>query len=87
MSKWKVYPACLPLKQRTSSSGIHSGWSNPIPFHIITQYAPGFSEVYRDFHKQVHYRMTIQDRCKDPNIITLLGQNATYKTNTYYPPG
>ena len=87
MDEWKIYPACLPIKQRTSSYGIHSGWSTPIPFHILAKYAPGFTEVYQEFFKQIHYRMEISDRCQDANVITVTGDNSTFRTNTYYPPG
>ena len=66
---------------------MHSGWATPIPYHFLTKYAPGFTLVYRDFLKQNHYKMEISERCKDPNIITVNGENATFKTKTYYPPG
>lgn len=86
MHKKKIYPACLPTKQRISQFGIHSGWSTPIPFHLLSKYAPGFTRVYREFFKQVHYQMEILDRCEDSNFIDF-GVNATFKTNTFYPQG
>ena len=82
-----VYPACLPTQQRTSNSGFHSGWSSPIPFHILSSYAPGFTKVYRDFFKQIHYKMDISERCEDSNTLAATGEPAQFRTNTYYPPG
>ena len=88
-TRYGIYPACLPLQQRSSTEGFHSGWSSPIPFHILSQYAPGFTKVYRDFFKQIHYRMQIDQRCEDSNIIPFQGFEipATFETNSYYPPG
>ena len=85
--QYGIFPACLPVKQRTSKVGVHSGWSSPIPFHFLTKYAPLFTKIYRDFFKQVHYKMEIFKTCEDPNIFALTGKPAIYKTNTYYPPG
>ena len=89
-TKYRIYPACLPLQQRTATEGVHSGWSSPIPFHILTEYAPGFTKVYRDFFKQIHYKMNIQEQCRDTNLIPFLADSfipAEYLTDTYYPPG
>ena len=89
-TKYRIYPACLPLQQRTATEGVHSGWSSPIPFHILTEYAPGFTKVYRDFFKQIHYKMNIQEQCRDTNLIPFLSTfpfPAEFETDTYYPPG
>ena len=75
------------MQQRTANDGIHSGWSSPIPFHILTKYAPLFTRVYRDFFKQIHYKMEISDRCEDQNIFLNTLNPVNYPTNTYYPPG
>ena len=85
--QYGIYPACLPIKQRTSTFGVHSGWSSPIPFHLLWQYAPGFTKVYRDFFKQIHYKMEVQDQCQDANKLAVTMEDATFPTNTYYPPG
>lgn len=82
-----IFPACLPLKQRTSRIGFHSGWSDPVPFHILMKYAPGFTKVFRDFFKQVHYRMDILEKCEDANKLAISGGDVEFPTNTYYPPG
>ena len=85
---WKIYPACLPVGNSVSKTGIHSGWSSPIPKHILEKYAPGFAHVYREFFKQVHYKMEILDKCEDDNIfIKVNEQPVKFPTNTYYPPG
>ena len=83
----KIYPACLPIKERSSVDGYHSGWSRPIPYHILRKYAPGYTEIYDEFFKQVHYKMEIFDKCKDSNLLEDASRTAIYKTNTYYPPG
>ena len=70
--KWKVYPACLPFGESASKTGFHSGWSSAIPKHILKKYAPGFAKVYREFFKQVHYKMEILDQCEDDNFFTKL---------------
>ena len=82
-----IFPACLPLQTRRETIGIHSGWSSPIPLYILTQFAPGFTKIYRDFFKQAHYKMEIFDRCLDANTLAVTGDPAQFPTNTYYPPG
>ena len=86
-NRWKIYPACLPTERRTSRVGYHSGWSSPIPFHILRQYAVGFTKVYRDFFKQIHHRMEILGKCEDDNFFTASTDPVNFPTNTYYPPG
>ena len=86
-NKWKIYPACLPTERRTSMVGYHSGWSSPIPFRILRKYAVGFTKVYRDFFKQIQYRMQILDKCEDDNFFTASTDPVKFPTNTYYPPG
>ena len=83
----EIFPACLPLKQRSSGLGYHSGWSDPVPYHILLKYAPGLTKVFRDFFKQVHYRMDVLEKCEDANKLALIGEDVEFPTNTYYPPG
>ena len=83
----KIYPACLPFNQRTENVGFHSGWSNPIPFHILSTYGTGFTKFYRDFFKQVQYKMDIQDKCEDSDAQAGSNDPFDFPTNTYYPPG
>ena len=82
----RLYPACLPLQQRTSETGYQSGWSAPIPYHILKKYSPGLLRVYSDFFKQNHYRMNVSQRCEDPKT-NINGDQFQFPTNTYYPPG
>ena len=82
-----IFPSCLPIKQRQSRVGIHSGWTKPIPFHILSNYAPGYTRIYRDFFKQIHTVMEISERCKDGNTLALPGFDAQFPSDTYYPPG
>ena len=78
---------CLPLQERMDSSGIHSGWSSPIPFHILSQQAPEYTTFYREFFKQAQYEMDIFARCEGANSLMVTGAPAQFPTNTYYPPG
>merc|ERR1712037_64735 len=86
--KLKIYPACLPPKDRSQKEreGVHSGWSKPPPLHFLEKYGEGYIPFYSDFFKQWHYRMKIQEKCADPTKTTLYGLNVTYPSNTYYPP-
>ena len=43
--------------------------------------------VYRDFFKQIQYKMDILERCEDANVLAVSGAPVTFPTNTYYPPG
>ena len=82
----RLYPVCLPLQQRTSETGYQSGWSAPIPYHILEKYSPGLLTIYSDFFKQNQYRMNVSPRCKDSDI-NVNGDPIEFPTNTYYPPG
>ena len=86
-NRWRIHPACLPTG-RSSSVSYHTGWSNRIPYHVLKKYAVGFTKVYRDFFKQIQYKMKIMDKCED-DIFLPLQQNllVEYPTNTYYPSG
>jgi len=85
----KIYPACLPPKNvinEESAVGIHAGWARPPPFHFIEQVAEGFIPIYRDFYKQWHYRMNIQNRCEDSQV-DIIGRPLEFPSNSSYPPG
>ena len=47
-------------------------WFHPRIKKVLTEYAPGFTKVYRDFFKQIHYKMNIQEQCRDTNLIPFL---------------
>ena len=85
--KWKIYPACLPTGKRSTTEGFHSGWSSPIPFNILRNFSPGFTTVFRDFFKQIHYRMNIFEQCTDDNFFIGTIDPVFSPTDTFYPPG
>ena len=47
----------------------------------------GFTEVYDEFFKQVHYKMEVLEECKDSNLLEDAFLTPQFRTNTYYPPG
>ena len=82
----KIYPACLPTKPLTATSGIHSGWSTPPPREFVETYVPLYLGVYHQFAKQWHYAMDIVT-CRDPLTNYWTGDPLNYATDSYYPPG
>ena len=82
----KIYPACLPTKPLTATSGIHSGWSTPPPREFVETYVPLYLGVYDQFPKQWHYSMNIV-KCRDPLTNYWTGDPLNYATDSYYPPG
>merc|ERR1712223_2202292 len=85
--KNRIYPACLPPKDRSYSEfGVHSGWTKPPTIEFIEKFAKGYNGSYGDFFKQWHYKMRIQEKCADPTKTQAFGLNITYPSNTYYPP-
>ena len=54
---------------------------------FIERFAKGYQGSYGDFFKQWHYKMKIQETCRDPNKTQALGLPIKYPSNTYYPPG
>ena len=40
----KIYPACLPSQQLTSTSGVHSGWAKPPPRELVTSTVPLYQQ-------------------------------------------
>ena len=85
----QIYPACLPTQKRTSTEGIQSGWSKPIPEKFLKNHAATYlnENVYSDFYKQIQYRMEVFEKCEDPNNLDAFGSAVQYPTDTYYPPG
>ena len=83
----ELYPACLPLQERRSVDAYHSGWSRAIPYHIFRKWAVGYTEIYDEFFKQVHYKMEVLEECKDSNLLEDTFLTPQFRTNTYYPPG
>ena len=83
----EIYPACLPLQEARSVDAYHSGWSRAIPYHIFRKWAVGYTEIYDEFFKQVHYKMEVLEECKDSNLLEDTFLTPQFRTNTYYPPG
>jgi len=83
----KIYPACLPPRDRsTPTSGVHSGWTKPPPLSFLEKFGSGFVPYYDDFFKQWHYSMAIQERCEDPTFAQAFGVPVEFPSETYYPP-
>ena len=80
----KIYPACLPKKDRNRpTEGFHAGWSKPPPRDAFTD----VPSIYDDFFKQWHYKMDVFEKCKDPTETLAFGAQIKYPSNSYYPPG
>ena len=77
----KIYPACLPTKQRSSTEtcsnerdqcakAFNSGWSKPLPRKFLENHASNFLNGYSDFYKQYQYQMEVWNKCnQDENVI------------------
>ena len=83
----QIYPACLPFKERSTVDAFHSGWSRPIPYHIFRNFSSGYTEIYDEFFKQVHYKMEVLEECRDSNLLEDTFLTAQFRTDTYYPAG
>merc|ERR1712223_1493999 len=85
--KNRIYPACLPPKDRkTPTEGVHSGWTKPPTVAFIERFAIGYSGTYGDFYKQWHYKMNISEKCADTTTMQAFGQAVQQPAETYYPP-
>merc|ERR1712223_1138561 len=85
--KNRIYPACLPPKDRkTPTEGVHSGWTKPPSIAFIEKFASGYDRTYGDFFKQWHYKMNISEKCADPTTMQAFGQAVQQPAETYYPP-
>jgi len=85
--KNRIYPACLPPRDRSiPTKGVHSGWTKPPPLSFIEKYGSGFVPYYSDFFKQWHYSMNILERCVDPTFAQAFAQKIEFPSKTYYPP-
>ena len=86
-------PVCLP-QAHTSTFGVHAGWSSPPPDNFLAEKLPGFdSNSVREFGQLWHYNMSLIT-CQDPTKYFVggffgyaTGEDLTYSTNSYYPPG
>ena len=85
----KLIPTCLPESSSRPSLGsaaVHSGWFKPPPRSFLEQYAKPYTRFYRDFFKQWHYQMEIEE-CKDPLKNPVNGEKLKYPSNSFYPEG
>ena len=55
--------------------------------HAIQGQYRGYMKYYVEFFEQWHYRMKIQERCKDPTVSQTYGITLESASNTYYPAG
>ena len=58
-----------------------------MPETFLTNHASAYLKVYDEFYKQAQYKMSVFEKCEDPNDQDAFGFNITYPTNTYYPKG
>ena len=83
-----VNPVCLPESKRPRPrEGIHSGWSTPPPPYYFREFGPGFLPFIADTFKQWHYKLTIDEECRNPTRSEVLSTNYTYPSTANYPPG
>ena len=83
-----INPVCLPKPKRpTPKVGIHSGWSTPPALYYFREFGEGFLPFVADAFKQWHYKLTIDEECKNPTKSEVLSVNYTYPSTAYYPPG
>ena len=72
----KINPACLPsvaTHPANNQSAIHSGWSYPPSPSYVSKYVEPYSTLIRDFQKQWHYSMILQE-CRDPRRVEKEGE-------------
>ena len=84
----EINPICLPDPVSSNAKeAVNSGWANPPPLYFFDQFGSGFLPFLRDTFKQWHYKMRIEDDCREPRNLEANGLNITYPSVSYYPPG
>ena len=87
-SALEINPICLPDPVKPNPKvGVQSGWSNPPPLHYFKEFGEGFLPFVTDTFKQWHYKLKIDDDCREPNRTEAFGLDITYPSTAYYPPG
>ena len=81
----RLYPACLP--GGGAEAGLHAGWSRPPPQDFLKNHAAGFLPFYSDFSKLWHYKMEVQERCRDPLVSATFGLSLAHPSDSPYPAG
>ena len=65
-SALNINPICLPDPDRPAPTvGVQSGWSNPPPLHYFRDFGPGFLPFVTDTLKQWHYKLSIEEDCRE----------------------
>ena len=83
-----INPICLPDPVRPKPrEGIQSGWSIPPPLHYFREFGAGFLSFVTDTYKQWHYKLNIEDDCREPTKSIALGREIKFPSVAYYPPG
>ena len=86
--KNEINPICLPDPVSSNAKeAVNSGWANPPPLYFFDQFGSGFLPFLRDTFKQWHYKMKIEDDCREPRKLESNGLDITYPSVSYYPPG
>ena len=81
-------PICLPDSVRPNpTEGVQSGWSNPPPLYYFRDFGPGFLPFVTDTFKQWHYKLKIEDNCREANRSEYFGRDVAYPSKAFYPPG
>ena len=84
----EINPICLPDPVSSNvKEAVNSGWGNPPPLHFFDQFGSAFLPFVMDTFKQWHYKMKIEDDCREPHKLEFNGQDITYPSVSYYPPG
>ena len=83
-----INPICLPdLGMREPKTGFQSGWSNPPPLYYFRFFGNGFLSFVTDTFKQWHYKLKIEEECKEPTKSEAFDADIKYPSKAYYPPG
>ena len=84
----EINPICLPDPVRPNpKEGVQSGWANPPPLHYFREYGAGYLPFVTDMYRQWHYKLNIEDECREPNKTGAFGLDIEYPSTAYYPPG
>ena len=69
-----INPICLPDHTRPApTEGVQSGWANPPPLHYFRDFGPGFLPFVTDTLKQWHYKLGIEEDCREPSKSAAFG--------------
>ena len=83
-----INPICLPDPgRRKPKNGFQSGWSNPPPLYYFRFFGNGFLSFITDTFKQWHYKLKIEEECKEPTKTEAFDADIKYPSKAYYPPG